>query len=253
VGTITYPEDDTQPPHPLTPGGPLPADNRARAWLVYFKASLTGDEPEDIKQYHATHPDFPQQSTLNQFFTESQFESYRRLGLHIVETAFENVDTAWMTPHAVPGGPPSPYRCPRRMFQDLAAVWYPPSSLDASAASRLGDSYSTLMKRLAGDPDLAFLDAELVGRTSTAAPATPSPDAERKAFFFILDLIQLMENVWSEFGMESDVNRNNPKNGGWMAVFQTWANAPTVAKTWDTERLSYNTLFQQFMDRLRRS
>ena len=35
------------------------------------------------------------QTTMNQFFTESQFESYRRLGLHIVETAFENVDTEY--------------------------------------------------------------------------------------------------------------------------------------------------------------
>jgi hypothetical protein len=251
VGTITYPDIDPEPPQPLTPGGPVPTDGRARAWLVYFKASLTGDEPEDVKQYHATHADFPQQSTANQFFTESQFESYRRLGLHIVETAFENVDTKGMTPPEEPGMLP-PYRCPRKMFQDLAAVWYPASNMDPGLVARIGDSYATLMKRLAGDPDLAFLDAELAGRTSAATASTPSLAAERKAFFFLVELIQLMENVWFEFGLESNTNRDNPKNGGWMAVFQMWANAPSVTKTWQLSRGRYSTLFQQFIDNLQR-
>jgi hypothetical protein len=249
VGTITYPEDDTEAPQPLTPEGAPPTDRRARAWLLYFKASLTGDEPEDVKQYHATHPDFPQQSTANQFFTESQFESYRRLGLHIVETAFENVDTGWTSPYTAPGDLPI-YRSPRKMFQDLAAVWYPPSSMDAGLAARLGDSYAALMKRLAGDPDLAFLDAELAGRTPAAATAMPSTAAERKAYFFILELIQLMVNVWSEFGLESDVNRNNPTNGGWMNLFRTWAHAPSVRENWRVSRVRCSPLFQQFMDNL---
>jgi hypothetical protein len=48
--------------------------------LVYIKAGLTGEEPVDIVQYALTHPAFPHESTGNQFFTESQFESYRHLG-----------------------------------------------------------------------------------------------------------------------------------------------------------------------------
>jgi hypothetical protein len=247
VGTITYPEDDTQEQQPLTPGGQKPkaGDGRARAWLVYFKASLTGDEPEDVKQYHLTHLDFPHQSTLNQFFTESQFESYRRLGLHIVETAFENVDTASMNPE-VPEGETPPYRSPLGLFQNLAAVWYPGSNVASGVTTQLADSYSALMSRLAGDPDLAFLDAELVGGT----PAPASAAAERKAFFFVLDAIQLMENVWFEFGLESDANRNNPRNGGWMNTFRKWAKAPTVVKTWKASKDNYNTLFGHFFDGL---
>ena len=45
--------------------------------LLYIKPSLTGDEPTDIRNYVVDHPSFPHQSTSNQFFSESQFESYR--------------------------------------------------------------------------------------------------------------------------------------------------------------------------------
>jgi hypothetical protein len=61
------------------PGGAEPG------YLVYVKSSFTGREPYDVKQYRYLHPDFPQQSTGDQFFDESQFESYRQLGLHAGE------------------------------------------------------------------------------------------------------------------------------------------------------------------------
>ena len=51
--------------------------------LIYVKAAIHGDEPEDVRSYSAAHPEFPHEPTGDQFFTESQFESYRRLGLHI--------------------------------------------------------------------------------------------------------------------------------------------------------------------------
>src|SRR4051794_38037879 len=98
------------------------------------------------------------------------------------------------------------YQSPKEMFQKLATVWYPESNLTPGAATGLADSYSELMRQLGSNPDLAFLDAELVGPTSGAAPAPPTAAAERKAFFFVLDLIQLMENIWFEFKLESDVN-----------------------------------------------
>jgi hypothetical protein len=63
--------------------------NEAEAgYLIYLKASLTGDEVSDVLQYKAQHAAFPHESTGDQFFSESQFESYRALGDHIVEKAF---------------------------------------------------------------------------------------------------------------------------------------------------------------------
>jgi hypothetical protein len=42
---------------------------------------LTGREPADVLSYARLHSRFPNESTANQWFKESQFESYRRLGL----------------------------------------------------------------------------------------------------------------------------------------------------------------------------
>jgi hypothetical protein len=53
--------------------------------LLYIKPTLTGDEPVDVLKYHSAHPEFPHESTLDQFFDEAQWESYRKLGQHIAE------------------------------------------------------------------------------------------------------------------------------------------------------------------------
>jgi hypothetical protein len=55
--------------------------------LVYLKASLTGDENVYLQAFAREHPDFPHQSTANQFFDEVEFEVYRALGDHLASTA----------------------------------------------------------------------------------------------------------------------------------------------------------------------
>jgi hypothetical protein len=58
---------------------------RVRGYLLYLKAGYHGkEEPADIKSYALANPAFPHDATLNQFFAESQFESYRSLGSFIV-------------------------------------------------------------------------------------------------------------------------------------------------------------------------
>ncbi len=49
--------------------------------LVYIKPVKLGNEPPDVQSYAAANPAFPHQSTADQFFDESQTESYRMLGL----------------------------------------------------------------------------------------------------------------------------------------------------------------------------
>jgi hypothetical protein len=70
-GTIRYPEGKT-------------------GVLVYIKSSLTGKESEDILTYDRENPDFPDESTGDQFFDEAQFESYRALGYQIASTCFKD-------------------------------------------------------------------------------------------------------------------------------------------------------------------
>ncbi|KAA9327277.1 hypothetical protein F0P96_17475 [Hymenobacter busanensis] len=67
IGHIRYP--DWHPDHP-----------EAQGWLLYFKATLTGNESADVREYAGQNRTFPHETTADQFFSEPQFESYRRLG-----------------------------------------------------------------------------------------------------------------------------------------------------------------------------
>ena len=53
--------------------------------LLYIKPSYFGPMPLDIRAYAATNQDFPHESTSDQWFSESQFESYRRLGEYLTD------------------------------------------------------------------------------------------------------------------------------------------------------------------------
>ena len=56
--------------------------------ILFVKPSLTGDEPLDILQYRQQHRAFPQEPTVDQYFDEAQWESYRALGEHIGSQLF---------------------------------------------------------------------------------------------------------------------------------------------------------------------
>jgi hypothetical protein len=87
IGTIRYSAIDPDAP----PGT-----------LIYLKTSLSGDEPLDVLHYAAQNSSFPHQPTVDQFFDESQFESYRRLGLHIIERICGTRTPAEMLDEPVP-------------------------------------------------------------------------------------------------------------------------------------------------------
>jgi hypothetical protein len=70
IGVIDYP--------PALQTGP-----REQGVLVYIKSSMSGDENDYVVDYKRRNPDFPQESTLEQVFSEEQLEAYRALGEHI--------------------------------------------------------------------------------------------------------------------------------------------------------------------------
>jgi hypothetical protein len=53
--------------------------------IIYIKPACYGDEPRDIYEYFKRSETFPHESTADQFFSESQFESYRMLGAYTME------------------------------------------------------------------------------------------------------------------------------------------------------------------------
>ncbi|OON59733.1 hypothetical protein B0920_20840 [Massilia sp. KIM] len=55
--------------------------------LLYLKPAIVGNENADVLNYRRLHPDYPHQSTADQWFDDAQFESYRALGQHVAECA----------------------------------------------------------------------------------------------------------------------------------------------------------------------
>jgi hypothetical protein len=70
LGSISYP--------PLTAGG-----EREIGAMIYVKASMSGDELDYVTAYKRANPQFPNETTLEQLFSEEQLEAYRALGEHI--------------------------------------------------------------------------------------------------------------------------------------------------------------------------
>jgi hypothetical protein len=61
--------------------------------LIYIKPALLGDEPRDIYNYSRESEEFPHEATSDQWFSESQFESYRALGQRTIEWMFSEKST----------------------------------------------------------------------------------------------------------------------------------------------------------------
>jgi hypothetical protein len=85
--------------------------------IIYFKASLTSDESADIKNYSKIHGTFPHESTVDQWFSESQFESYRELGYHEVMSSMQG-EAPSGEPHTATANPADKKKKP----SDLATV-----------------------------------------------------------------------------------------------------------------------------------
>jgi hypothetical protein len=78
VGTITYPATGTLP--------------EETGYILYVKAAVTGDERSYVLDYEKRFPQFPHESTGDQFFSEEQFEAYRALGFHAMDHGLKHSD-----------------------------------------------------------------------------------------------------------------------------------------------------------------
>ena len=69
--------------------------------LIYIKPAFYGNEPKDIYNYALAHPAFPHEGTGDQFYSESQFESYRALGSYVIDQIVPEPQPA-SDPFAIP-------------------------------------------------------------------------------------------------------------------------------------------------------
>jgi hypothetical protein len=190
--------------------------------LVYLKPTFTGGEPGDVTQYRARNPEFPHQSTGDQFYDEPQWESYRRLGMHIATTALDiatrNGDTdrrdeiAWW-------------------FSEISSRWYPtPPDLEEKFL-QLTERCAQVERDIHETAPRGFVQ-ELFPELATLAgrPAAYTPADWYTTLHLCLLMAQVMEDVF--VGAQLEPLFNHPLNVGWINYFNRWTSSPTFRTFW---------------------
>ncbi len=227
AGDIYYP--------PAAPGGKGDV-----GILLYVKPTLTGDEPADIAQYARRNLRFPHETTIDQFYDEAQWESYRRLGEHVVEEAFEPVESlvanlkgkspscARLFLRARYSWPPLPEEEP--VIEELNAAWV-----------RLGDRLEAPgLERLRREVSIRFGDDRVAARASKKDVLAALP-AVREA-------VRIMEAVCLRTGFgKDDWAPSNPRYMGWLNRFGAWASSPTFRGWWPWLAPFHSQEFTRFM------
>src|ERR1700722_8370155 len=67
-------------------------DGSSNGTILYIKPALHWTEPAGIVCYARAHETFPHETTTDQWFSESQFESYRSLGFEIWKDILDRKD-----------------------------------------------------------------------------------------------------------------------------------------------------------------
>jgi hypothetical protein len=256
--------------------------------LVYLKPSLTGDEPADVLHYAAQHPAFPHETTADQFFSESQFESYRALGQHVAETVFG--DAVEDVRHELEGlkAPSDGERrrtAVRALFASVARRWFAlPPDYEASFLNTTR-SYTDLHRAMADDarlrrltlgmyPELAaVLDGpgpghplrqalEAAAAASTvlwprtgeangpASDGAPAVTAAGRECAEVHTLVQMLQIMENAWlSLNLDVHYAHPLNRGWMDVFYRWANTPLFRRHWPLLRSEFARGFVSFCEK----
>ncbi|HEY3516776.1 MAG TPA: hypothetical protein VGL98_06975, partial [Gammaproteobacteria bacterium] len=220
--------------------------------ILYIKASRRAGLPSDVMHYATEHAAFPHESTADQFFSESQFESYRRLG-HFLAGEILSASRA-----ITPGGVDVD-----RLFRELSERWYRPSSAITVNFGRLAEQVDELFERLRTSKELAFLSRQFYPEwrnlfRDDLAKATPEQQTEdlvfvpsdeqemRHGFYFCNSLIQLMESAYVALSLETDWQ--HPDNSGWLNVFNHWAWSGMFRVTWAVSAATYGGRFRAFCE-----
>ena len=203
--------------------GLIKYSNGSIGYLIYFKASMTGDEEVGVTQYRATHPSFPHETTADQFFSEDQFESYRQLGRHVVR-------------HTLRGNLPGEH--PVMIAEKLADVLTPsgcPSDVFLKHTQALDDVWERCRANKSLHP---FLNELMKNAPRAAGPVT------EEEVCLGLELIQIMENVFMDLRL--DDFWDHPDNRGWAILFMRWSRSMRFREVWVKMRRTYGIRFEYF-------
>jgi hypothetical protein len=260
IGLIRYDDVDIE----ATPG-----------ILVYMKCSLTGDEPSDVQNYATANLTFPHQSTLNQFYSESQFESYRTLGQHVAESVFGDVVRRMKESTAIQASSDA-----HALFRALRRRWFPPPPNHEENFLESVKAFEELQKSLRSDKDLLNYSRSLYPELSAdhqlpesaystwaaslsaviyrdfgeewpasgerIGTATSARDYNSTNLHMTAQMLQVMENAW--LGVHLEGYYAHPLNQGWMNVFRRWTSSEIFRHYWPQLRGEFSKGFIRFCE-----
>jgi Patatin-like phospholipase len=247
--------------------GSIEYPDGSRGTLLYVKPTLTGEEPTDIQHYASAHPSFPHEPTIDQYFDEAQFESYRRLGQDVMSRALEPVleragAEVGAVRHDELGVHDSELK--EKILIALRHQWAPSIPGGAERFAQHAAAMSRLFGQLRDTPALSVLDAQFypawtdlvaadpsVAGTDAAKPIgrrTRMPAAAdfRACFYFCQELVRLMESVYHDLDLEHAWN--HPDNRGWMNAFRHWSSAPMFRVAWAVGAPTFGARFVAFCE-----
>jgi hypothetical protein len=253
VGTIHYPPPSQQAAPVTATATVCPclgdtANDQYNGMILYMKSSLVGDEPADILAYKLQHDAFPQDSTANQWFTETQFEGYRRLGHHIAMTAI------------CPALQPTQDKVENHheiadLFACLYSIWYPPTPEMEQYLSQHVEQYQAILSELRERPELAGLaamlndDSRITGSPLSWNAPNALPGSSDYAWQFANTLLDFMYTVYTELQLVFPDNRRSPHADWWLCLFRRWCRVSLLRDTWEKLMPIYSTEFRLFAQR----
>ena len=199
--------------------------------LLYVKPSLTGDEPSDVRNYVVENTDFPHQTTADQFFNESQFESYRVLGQHVAHRVFG--DPSRNTESRPPAD---------EVFRRLKRKWYPPLPELEQGFVKAIEPVNRVQALLRDGLHLDRLTSEIY--PELLADFIGDSAMVRAEVHAISQMLQAMEIAW--FELNFDESASHPMNRGWMNMFRRWTSSEVFHEYWPALRGEYSEPFVQF-------
>ncbi len=213
--------------------GTIEYGNCTLGTLIYIKASLLDEENTGVLEYHSSHTTFPHETTANQFFSEDQFESYRRLGYDSAKRTFRDVSLKNISAPEL-----------EKFARQLTDIWTPVKNLPASFISST-TALSKLWDALGTDPLLLNLSNEIINHT----PPPPGPPGivTPREFYFCNEIIQLMENV--HLDLKLDDTWDDPDNAGWKDLFLKCSRSATFRIVWEKSSSTYGKRFHYFCRR----
>jgi hypothetical protein len=216
--------------------GKITYSNGSLGHLIYLKASITGDEDVGVTQYRSIHSSFPHETTADQFFTEDQFESYRKLGLHIVRQSLRGTDQG-----------DHPVAIAEKLADVLA-----PAGCSSEVFVKHAERLDQLWERFRRSPILHPFLNELMQHS--IAPVAPPQQGQplfvapvqNEEMIIGLELIQLMENVFLDLRL--DDFWTHPDNRGWAILFMRWARSPRFRAIWRKSHRTFGIRFEYFCE-----